>query len=486
MSIWQEVARMIEDYMKVFTIRADQIATQIPGGSVAPASGSDRGTVALSDSNPDSLGTADPGTGTAVSRDDHVHPHGDLGGGTLHDEATSTLAGFVPAASGTDGDVLTIDTGVWVAAPPAVGMTNPMTTLGDIITGDTGGTPIRLGIGTSDQVLTVVAGVPAWADPTGGTGGAYATDIGDGIATTFVITHGLGTRDVLIGVRQNGSPYEYVIPDEAATSTSTITLTFGVAPSTDEYRVIILMGGSGGGGGGFSNPMTTLGDLIIGGSSGTPARLGVGTDGDVLTLVSGSPDWVTPSGGSGFVPPPSASWSWDNQGSASATIVGSALVLDGPVEANTSPHNHVYYRSAPGSTPWTLTAAFRLTATPSDYSNGGVGLRESSSGKIILWRMLYNTGVWQMTCMYGTAPTTESGNLFSFSPGPTPYGEVWIRITDNGTNRLYYLSTDGIAWVLVYTEGRTTFLTADQLIASIDARNTTYGAALTVASWEVT
>lgn len=40
---------------------------------------------------------------------------------------------------------------------------NPMTTLGDIITGGTAGAEQRLGIGTTNQVLTVVAGAPAWS-----------------------------------------------------------------------------------------------------------------------------------------------------------------------------------------------------------------------------------------------------------------------------------------------------------------------------------
>ena len=43
----------------------------------------------------------------------------------------------------------------------------------------------------------------------------------------------------------------------------------------------------------ISNPMTTSGDIIRGGSSGAPARLGVGTSGQVLSVVSGAPDWRT-------------------------------------------------------------------------------------------------------------------------------------------------------------------------------------------------
>ncbi|MGR3905828.1 hypothetical protein Q3A80_02195 [Burkholderia sp. SR8] len=51
-------------------------------------------------------------------------------------------------------------------------------------------------------------------------------------------------------------------------------------------------------GGGMTNPMTTAGDIIIGGASGAPARLGIGSNGQVLTVASGAPAWVTPSGAS--------------------------------------------------------------------------------------------------------------------------------------------------------------------------------------------
>lgn len=42
---------------------------------------------------------------------------------------------------------------------------------------------------------------------------------------------------------------------------------------------------------GMQNPMTTDGDLIIGGGDGNPARLAIGTDGQMLMLASGVPVW---------------------------------------------------------------------------------------------------------------------------------------------------------------------------------------------------
>lgn len=50
-------------------------------------------------------------------------------------------------------------------------------------------------------------------------------------------------------------------------------------------------------GGGMTNPMTTAGDLIVGGASGAPTRLAGGTDGHVLTRVAGANAWAAPTGG---------------------------------------------------------------------------------------------------------------------------------------------------------------------------------------------
>ena len=50
---------------------------------------------------------------------------------------------------------------------------------------------------------------------------------------------------------------------------------------------------------GMVNPMTTTGDTIYSSSGSTPARLGIGTAGQVLQVNSGAtaPEWATPAGG---------------------------------------------------------------------------------------------------------------------------------------------------------------------------------------------
>jgi hypothetical protein len=52
---------------------------------------------------------------------------------------------------------------------------------------------------------------------------------------------------------------------------------------------------------GMTNPMTTTGDTIYSSSGSTPARLGIGSTGQVLTVAGGVPSWATPASGSSFV-----------------------------------------------------------------------------------------------------------------------------------------------------------------------------------------
>tara|TARA_R110002126_G_scaffold34203_1_gene106193 strand:+ start:240 stop:1055 length:816 start_codon:yes stop_codon:yes gene_type:complete len=52
---------------------------------------------------------------------------------------------------------------------------------------------------------------------------------------------------------------------------------------------------------GMTNPMTTTGDTIYSSSGSTPARLGIGSTGQVLTVAAGIPSWATPAGGGGKV-----------------------------------------------------------------------------------------------------------------------------------------------------------------------------------------
>ena len=66
----------------------------------------------------------------------------------------------------------------------------------------------------------------------------YSANVGG--SASQVITHNLGTRDVVVLVRENSSPYAQVFCDIEMTTVNTVTLRFAVAPAANAYRVTII------------------------------------------------------------------------------------------------------------------------------------------------------------------------------------------------------------------------------------------------------
>jgi len=67
----------------------------------------------------------------------------------------------------------------------------------------------------------------------------YAASVGDGSATSYTVTHNLNTRDVIVTVYDNSAPYAEVITDVAHTTVNTVTIAFSVAPTSNQYRVVV-------------------------------------------------------------------------------------------------------------------------------------------------------------------------------------------------------------------------------------------------------
>jgi len=76
---------------------------------------------------------------------------------------------------------------------------------------------------------------------------------------------------------------------------------------------------------GMTNPMTTTGDTIYSSSGSTPARLGIGSTGQVLTVASGIPSWATPASGGGMTLLQSLTLSGSS--TTSSTLSGSYKML---------------------------------------------------------------------------------------------------------------------------------------------------------------
>jgi hypothetical protein len=66
----------------------------------------------------------------------------------------------------------------------------------------------------------------------------YATNIGNGVATSYQVTHNLGTRDVMVQLYDNSS-YDTVYADVVRNTVNQITITTNSAIATNDVRVLI-------------------------------------------------------------------------------------------------------------------------------------------------------------------------------------------------------------------------------------------------------
>jgi hypothetical protein len=68
----------------------------------------------------------------------------------------------------------------------------------------------------------------------------YAAAIGDGSTTSIVVTHNLNSRDIHVAVYSATTPWAEVEVEVDHTSVNTITLVFSVAPSSNQFRVVVI------------------------------------------------------------------------------------------------------------------------------------------------------------------------------------------------------------------------------------------------------
>lgn len=125
---------------------------------------------------------------------------------------------------------------------------------------------------------------------------------------------------------------------------------------------------------GMVNPMTTTGDTIYSSSGSTPARLGIGTAGQVLTVNSGAtaPEWATPAGGGGMTLLSTTTLSGTSTtiSSISGSYKNLLLLIEGVYTNNNNTLLQIYFNS---NTTELNYNTFGLRDTTTDDRSGNAG-----------------------------------------------------------------------------------------------------------------
>lgn len=215
-----------------------------------------------------------------------------------------------------------------------------------------------------------------------------------------------------------------------------------------------------------------------------------GTTGQVLAKASnddGDAEWVDQTGGSPYTPPVLTDFAWVNQGNAVAAQVGDVVTLTNAVDTGVSYNILV---KALGSAPITITALFSALLYQTNYNQAGICLRESSTGKLILFLFSFAYGVRYQVDKY-TNPTTISASVIIGAPPMTINSIIALRfrIVSGTPNVIYYdVSSDGgYLWTQLGSgESYGTFFTPDQAGLCILRYHNNSKIGMTLHSWSET
>jgi hypothetical protein len=166
------------------------------------------------------------------------------------------------------------------------------------------------------------------------------------------------------------------------------------------------------------------------------------------------------------VPLDDSTFSWINQNGASVDSSGGSTVLYNFNTAGTSTSISMRVKTAP-STPYSIEIAFQpYWVFGTSFQAVLFGFRESSSGKLHNYSldMQSSTDIAIVRSEKWNSATSYSSDYGSLSFGSAvrdvPH---FVKIQDDGTNRKFYYSWDGYLWQLWNSNGRTDWITANQI-----------------------
>jgi hypothetical protein len=132
---------------------------------------------------------------------------------------------------------------------------------------------------TASTGVTTLGSFSTTATANGGSisGSTLTLSAADGTNPGLVST----AAQTFAGAKTFSAPIVGSVTGTAANVTGTVAIANGGTGATTKAAAFDAL-----------SPMTTAGDILYGGASGTATRLAKGTDGQVLTLASGVPTWA--------------------------------------------------------------------------------------------------------------------------------------------------------------------------------------------------
>jgi hypothetical protein len=118
------------------------------------------------------------------------------------------------------------------------------------------------------------------------------------------------------------------------------------------------------------------------------------------------------------------------------------------------------------------------------FHSGEICFRENSSGKLHTFGIVSDGTSW---ILRSSKLTTSTSFSLDYRTQRIEQFYGWLRIQDDGSNRICEWSMDGQKWVQFHSIGRTDFLTADKIGFACGAENSAtpnFDVAMRVYHWK--
>ena len=178
------------------------------------------------------------------------------------------------------------------------------------------------------------------------------------------------------------------------------------------------------------------------------------------------------------LPTNAAGFTWVNQGTATADDVNNSILLKIPADAGVNLRGMELTAPSP---PYAIIGGFHVShlavANAAGQPRAGLILRESGTGELysfFIRKAITDIAGVQYNVQRWTNTTTFSAeqNATLWTP---PSDLVWLKIEDDNTDLNFSISEDGVNWVEIFSEGRTTFMAGgpDRIGFGANASDTT-------------
>ena len=174
-------------------------------------------------------------------------------------------------------------------------------------------------------------------------------------------------------------------------------------------------------------------------------------------------------------------FTWVNQGTSVASNLDNGNIKI-KIPTGTGANIRAFVRSVP-TPPYTITMSLSITVDNDGASHMGPVFRESSSGKLYTFAFFGNPN--SLRILKYNSPTSFNSDLFGVQNWFPGHRAQWFRMEDDNTDLKFWYSTNGIQWIEVASETRTTFMSGapDQVGLYGNANSTSIQDSMILTHW---